>query len=196
MQNSTLTRHDGMRCSWTNLDHSNGTPSLISNLRRFICSPSLPVFGVRPFFCSSFFFPWLAFSPVYAGAFFVWESGFRLKNTREHARVILVFLAVWCAASPVHARVAPRLAMQGFAFTVVPTRARAHTHTHTHTHQIQMVREQLKIPEPAHGHRRTRKLRARSDLFPEPGASTETLHNFLAKLAGQQVCGRRAWLCA
>jgi len=50
------------------------------------------------------------------------------------------------------------------------------------------MREKLCIPEPAHGHRRTRKLRARSDLFPEPGPAQETLNSFLAKLAEPQVC--------
>jgi len=59
---------------------------------------------------------------------------------------------------------------------------------HEQPHQILSMREKLGIPVPREGHRRPKKLRAKSTLFPEPGASVEGgLSAWLARLADPQV---------
>ena len=54
--------------------------------------------------------------------------------------------------------------------------------------QIQHMREMLGIPEPREASRRHKRMRAKSDLFPEPGGNVDGgLHAWLARLADPQI---------
>ena len=60
---------------------------------------------------------------------------------------------------------------------------------HAQWQQIQQMRAKLGIPEPTLSTNRAKKLRAKCDLFPEPGGGNVDggLHAWLARLADPQV---------
>ena len=140
---STLTCHDGWHVmqlyEYGSFDWSL-MPTHQSTQVRFLASSHCCL--CSPLFCSPLFFHLLSPSLQSTQVHFSFgnHDGFRLKTRMGVEQDDFGVLGcVWCAASPVHARVTPRLAMQGFAFTVVPTRAHTHTHIHTTKRQTKSL---------------------------------------------------------